>query len=238
MIIINSSVPKSGSTALVWLLQELVKKSGRRNAQEVIVKKNGNPYFRRMTVGLFLWFTWVHFTSGSFVIKMHRPPDTYSKMLVRLGLAKVVCSYRDPRDIVLSALDHGERNRQASSTSRVFTKFTDIDSALFDVTMWLKFHQGWKEFNKGVLFVRYEDFMEDKEKTVVQMDQFLKLGVSGQVMEDILEKYEQRKAQMHNYNKGKTNRYMEEMTEEERKQCEEVFQDYLVENSYPLTSKI
>jgi hypothetical protein len=165
---------------------------------------------------------------------MHRPPHRYTALLVRLGLAKVVCSYRDPRDIVLSALDHGRRNREDPSGSTIFTKFTDVESTLYDVSMWLKVHEEWRDFAKDVLLVRYEDFMADKYRIAEQINHFLELKVPGSKLDSILEEYDKRKTRMRNFNKGTTNRYLQDMDSKDIEKCEHAFRKYLAENNYAL----
>jgi hypothetical protein len=154
--------------------------------------------------------------------------------LIWLGLSKAVFSYRDPRDVVLSAIDHGNRTRSNQEKASGFKNITDMESAVKYVIKALKKHDAWKDFNRA-LFIRYEDFMIDNGKVLSDLNQYLGLGVNEEKMDEILEKYDSEKTTYHNYNKGTVNRYLNEMSEKDLKRCNEAFRDYLTENNYPLT---
>lgn len=234
MIIITSSVPKSASTAIVRLIKEMITLSDKRNAQHFLDSKKGHSFFKTINFTTFLSLVWLNMTRGMFVIKTHCPPTFYIKLLIRLGLSKAVFSYRDPRDVVLSVIDHGNRSRLNLDPAASFKNITDIESALNYVTRVLTKHDEWQDYDH-TLFIRYEEFMIDKRNTISSLNQYLGFGLSDKKIDEILDRHESEKTTYHNYNKGLINRYITEMSVEEIEKCNHIFRDYLIKNEYPVT---
>ena len=233
MIIVTSSVPKSASTAIVRLIKELISHSDKRSAQNYLDSKRGNSFFKTINLTTLLYLVWLNLARGRFVIKTHCPPTAYIRILISLGLAKAVFSYRDPRDVVLSAIDHGNRSRSNMEKIPSFKNITDTDRALQYVTKELKKHDEWRDYNRA-LFIRYEEFMTDNRTVLSNLNHYLGLGTSNENMDEILAKFESEKTTYHNYNTGLSNRYLTEMSEEDLKKCNEAFRDYLLKNNYPI----
>jgi hypothetical protein len=146
-------------------------------------------------------------------------------------MAKAVFSYRDPRDVVLSAIDHGHRSRSHLEKIPSFKNITDTDSALEYVAKELRKHDEWSDY-KRALFIRYEDFMAENRTVLSNLNQYLGLGVSNEKLNEILAKYESEKTTYHNYNTGLVNRYLNEMSEKDLIKCTETFRDYLLKYNY------
>ncbi|MGK7935084.1 MAG: hypothetical protein AB4206_04675 [Xenococcaceae cyanobacterium] len=78
-----------------------------------------------------------------------------------LGLAKATFCYRDPRDIILSAIDHGERTRKGLDSSNACKNMLTIKDSILIVKSWTSNWYKWKEFGK-VFFIKYEYLMKNK----------------------------------------------------------------------------
>lgn len=169
-----------------------------------------------------------------FVIKTHRSPTFFIKLLIRLGISKAVFSYRDPRDVVLSMIDHGNRSRLNLDEPECFQNITDFKSSLKYVKRALKKHVRWQKYGNA-LFIRYEEFMVDKRNAISSLNHYLEFGLREETIDEILVLHESEKTTYHNYNKGVINRHLTELSEEQQQQCNRIFRNYLLKNEYPVT---
>jgi len=236
MIIISSSLPKSGSTFICNLEIELLKISdieqGRDIAQQKLKTHFGGRYFDRIGLITLLRLLHLHKKHGSFVIKTHSGPDWALRFLINKNFAKATYSYRDPRDIVLSTIDHGNKSRNGIwKPHPYFEKFTDVESALPKVKRILKNYHRWKKYGK-VHFIRYEDFMQDKQREIKRLVNYLDLGIEEDKVTRLIARREKNESASYNFNKGTIFRYKNEMNALDLKRCENVFQEFLKECKY------
>ena len=96
------------------------------------------------------------------VFKTHRPPTAALRERIAHGSAVATYLLRDPRDVVVSALDQGAKMRaQGALPFRGFARLTSFDRA----ARWLERRllpvwQQWASID-GVLTLRYEDLLAD-----------------------------------------------------------------------------
>jgi hypothetical protein len=174
-------------------------------------------------------------TFGSFVIKMHRPPEDATKRLVREFNAKVTVCFRDPRDIVLSAIDHGVRTRRGEDPSGAFGDIHSVEDGAKAFKLWSKIYYGWKEFGEA-LIIRYEDLMRDGLSSLRQLVDFLGLAISEEVIREIRDEHERKKTSAWNFNKGTSERWRSEMSLQQLATCNEMLADDITRMGYVLGS--
>src|SRR5262249_10164298 len=75
------------------------------------------------------------------VIKTHGPATPIAVQLVTQGKAQVFASYRDPRDVALSLLDHAARSRQAGI--RDFAEFHELADTLGAIEFQIRRLDAW-----------------------------------------------------------------------------------------------
>ena len=92
--------------------------------------------------------------NGPLVIKTHQRPSQAIQKLLKSGLAWAHATYRDPRDIVLSMLDHGHRAR--AKGEKPFAEIVDIDTALESVRFQTENLRQWLNMS-NVLPIDYEE---------------------------------------------------------------------------------
>lgn len=230
MIVISSSMPKSGSTLVCNYQEDMLDVAGIRSGQAYLREAFDGRYVH-LDLPAIIRLVWISLRYGTTVVKTHYQPNVWIRLLIRLGLAKVTYCYRDPRDVILSAIDHGQRSRNGLNLSSMFASWRDVEQSIPLVAKFLRACCAWDDFGQ-VLFIRYERLMQDKLGELKAIASFLEWDLSEQALGDIVEKHERLKHQAHNFNKGTIQRYQTEMTDSEIEACNEAFYDFLVRFNY------
>lgn len=233
MIIISSSIPKSASTLVYSYQKNLLALVDLNNiiAQEEFKKYSNCGFLRGIYVRDFLTITFLKIKYGNIVIKTHSKPTFFIKLLINLGLAKATFYYRDPRDILLSAIDHGERTRKGLDTSNACKNMITVRDSLPVVKSWTSNWYKWKEFGK-VFLIRYEDLMENKLSYLQQMSDYFNLKLKKEQIEAIYLKHEKIKNTTWNFNKGTTERAKTEMNDSDLLLCDRELKNILEDMNY------
>lgn len=158
---------KSGSGYFYNVINELLVESGNgkdarqikqtRNLDDLMKWHNNNIGALKLAKLIKLWGISVQ--EGAFVVKTHSRPSLSVKILNKLGMIRIVYCYRDPLDVLLSAVDH-EKKSLNKGESHPFAKLVEFDKALKKVKSWLRVWKMYAEMPK-VLTVKYEEMMQD-----------------------------------------------------------------------------
>lgn len=242
MIIISASCRKSASTLIFDYQRTILETASKKTGQLELQKyASGKGYRGRLDLKTFFLLIYLSFRYGDIVLKTHAEPTIYVKFLIILGLCKVTYSYRDPRDVALSMLDHGEKTRQKLSIedseaksksnkqgfSDIYTLEQTIPRVSSEIDAWYKW-QGIKD----VMFIRYESFIKDKFKYVKDISEYLGYSLEEDEVRAIYERYES--GFNRNFNKGLSERYKSEMKPEEIEFFNQAFQRSLSDMGYAL----
>ena len=244
MIVISAGMQKSGSGYLYNLLNDLEIVAGNSDARQIKKKydleslmKWDNNNIGKISLQSIIRLSIISFLENSFVVKTHAPPTLCASILSRLGLIKIIYCYRDPRDCLLSAIDHGKQLIESGDKDHPFTRMTDIDQSIPIVKNWLS---TWEKYRKlsSVLMIRYEDLLEDPINMLRKIEIFLGLKVDENTREKILLKYSKNnptvnKSSLH-LNKAKSYRYKNEMSNQQKEKLKFEFSDYLFRMGYQL----
>jgi hypothetical protein len=124
------------------------------------------------------------------VFKTHRPPTAALRRRIAEGAAVAIYLFRDPRDVILSALEKGARMRaQGALPFRGFARLTSFDRA----ARWLE--RGllpvWQEWTSidGVLTLRYEDLLADPRGTMAKTLAHLEIAAPSNVVDRVVRDY-------------------------------------------------
>ncbi len=152
------------------------------------------------------------------VIKTHTRPDPAVIDMINRGKAVVHATYRDPREMALSMMDHGQRSRLAGRAA--FSEIATIDDAIFNIhgqidslTQWL--------YRKNCLPIFYHDLafrmplMAQRIMHNVMVD-----GPVGPVKRHVLKK------RFTQFNKGVKKRYRTEMTKADQDRIRKEFPNF------------
>lgn len=221
MLVLSVGMQKSGSAYLYNIINDLLAASGKADARTIkakygldnMLKWHNNNLVQHNPYHLFKLIR-ISLAEGSFAVKSHNGPTRTLKFLTRLGLVKLIYVYRDPRDVLVSAIDHGKKIL-AEGQNHTFAQMVDFDKALKRVHNWIGI---WEEYSKmkRVLRVKYEDLMMNPTAIVDRIVSYLNLSVNAQLIERILWTYnkENKEADMTglHFNKGMIGRHRAELT--------------------------
>jgi hypothetical protein len=237
MLIISSGMQKSGSAYFYNVINELLIASGsgtdarqlknNRNLDDLMKWHNNN--IGKLTLAKLIKLWRICSQEGTYVVKTHSGPNLSVKILSRLGLLRIVYCYRDPRDVLLSAVEHGKKIL-GEGGNHTFANMVDFDKALNEVKCWLRIWKAYAEM-PGVLTVKYEEMMQDPVTVTKKIEDWLDISVDSEKRQDILWKFSKDNSEgdrkgMH-FNKARTFRYKTEMTEEQKAACKDEFRGYL-----------
>jgi hypothetical protein len=240
MIVISAGMPKSGSAYVYNILNELEYSAGNADARHIKSKyrmdhlmkwHNNNIGDLSFTKLLRLWM--ISLREGVFVVKTHAPPSVSAKVMNKIGMIRIVYCHRDPRDALISAMDHGKQLQKRGEIHR-FTKMVEFDKAVQTVKTWL---ETWKDYKNmdNVHMLKYEDLLHDQIPTVKSVEKFLGICIDGRRREEILWKYSRDNAKgdrtgMH-FNKAETKRFLVELTDNQNAECLLAFKEYFDQTS-------
>jgi hypothetical protein len=130
---------------------------------------------------------------------------------------KTVLIYRDLRDVLVSAQDHG-RKIAAGGEQHTFAKLIEFDKALAALGKWAETYYSYRN-NQAALLVKYEDLMNEPMKELARINDYLNTNVSAEKQQEILNKYDFSRKDadlkgMH-FNKAKIGRFREVLTKAE-----------------------
>ena len=241
MIVISAGMQKSGSAYFYNLLNDLLVAAGEQDARTVKDQYNldGQMQWANNNIGQprFIKLLRLHMIrrkTGSFAVKTHAGPNWVTRLFSALGAVKIIYIFRDPRDALLSAVDHGQKILNEGET-HTFAKFASFEKALPVVKKWSR---TWRRYhNMGdVLVVRYEDLMANPEEVMQSCESFLGISVSDKARKQIIWKYDRRnkaaKKKALHFNKAVTARWKTEMSREQKIRCNHEFGKYLVQMGF------
>jgi hypothetical protein len=244
MLVIAAGMQKAGTAFAYNVLNGLLVATGHRDAREIKRRRRLNRVMRwnNNNIGpLTLWTLFrlwlVSLVEGPFAVKTHAPPTRALLLMRRLRLVKVVYSYRDPRDALLSAVDHGNRI-SGLGYDHTFARVVDFEKAFRVVKLWIR---TWKHYNHlaWTLKVRFEDLVDAPVATAKAMANFLDLPVDGQTIERVVHEHDKARrapADDHaqHFHKGRCYRYRNEMPEKQKERFRAELGDVLLQMGYSL----
>ena len=167
MFILSIGMPKSGSTLFASYQRALVKKSFLQNGQQAFQRmtkegqiagighfvENFNP------PGLLGKLVSLSEAEGPFVVKTHSPLTPDLNELLLAGTIKASYIHRDPRDVVLSAMDHGKRADDNPSTI-FFRQYDSVENTLPMVGQYCRIGVAWLQSGLVEVF-KYRELIEN-----------------------------------------------------------------------------
>lgn len=232
MLIICGGMPKAGSSLLMRhaiQLLELVHGRAGQEAFEAWVREGPVG-----GVGCFPLNGWEnHWETlqtiarqhGPFVLKTHYPYPWIADSIKQDSECQLLYTYRDPRDVVLSALDHGARSREKGETH--FADCVDLGSAIFSVQHWCREAMEWLEDPK-VYRCSYHEMLTDPVQTISRLACHFGMAPAGELAERSIAIEETNRAPGRDqFRIGKVSRWREEMSRKQKQSCQRAFASWL-----------
>lgn len=245
MIIICAGMEKSGTGLLFNYLNDYLTIEYDKNTKTIRDKYDLNDLLMKNNCqihNLHLSKVWqlrkTYLNEKLFVIKCHNKPEWNTKLMARLGIFKLVYSYRDPRDVILSAIDFGNKLLTQKQHRGMFSeKFPNVDIGVNSIKPWLHIWEKWNNF-KDVKMIRYEDMNSNPYSTFLNTITYLGLSVNELTINKIIEKYSKHVltsdvAAVH-FNKARNQRYLTEMSDKQIELCNKELGSYIIKMGYKL----
>ncbi len=239
MLILSNGMPKSGSTLLSWfqkdMLMQLVSDNGQKKLELSILSKqiSGIGHFVDNIESKNKLSTLIDMseTHGSFLVKCHAAITEDVKDAIRNKKVVVSFTHRDPRDIVLSAIDHGKRE---VNKSRFFAQFQSIEQAIPFVIEQCKIALEWIDSGLVEVF-RYQDIISNPHNEILRFCKMINQKASKKLIDKLVKTYTDSPITgVRQYNTGKLLRYKYEMTLEEIELCNKALSYYILKLGYQL----
>lgn len=237
MIILSAGMQKSGSAWFFNMTNDLLVAAGHQDAceirerfhlQSVLMVRNCN--IGELTRERLSPVLVPHLQGNTFVIKTHCEPTPFAMDLQSRGILKPAFIFRDPRDVVLSTLDHGRRIR-AAGENHTFAHYDTFEKAVAVVKEWLEIYKQWTRL-KGIYTVRYEDLLLRPAAELERLADCLELHVTKNAIEAIVQTYREENladydiVNLH-FNKGESGRFRTLMSQQEQHYCLQQFSSSL-----------
>jgi hypothetical protein len=145
MIVISAALPKSASTLMCNYQRDFLLAGKRGSAQSEFQRANGGRFIEKVGFSKMLRLVFWNFRLGSFVFKTYCAADITLRVLIRLGLAKATYCFRDPRDVVLSALDHADRSRRGLDPAKALITLQNVQDTVPQISKFLRSYYSWKK---------------------------------------------------------------------------------------------
>lgn len=149
-----------------------------------------------------------------------------------LGISKTTITYRDPRDVILSAIDHGRRTRASGlCCDGGFVQYQTVLDSIPMVQHLISKFERWHQ-RTSVYCVKYENMMQNPQRELTAMTKFLNWDVSEKAIEKAVESEQKERNKRLNFNKGTTERWKHEMSAEEIEATSKAFYPFLKKMGY------
>lgn len=244
MIVLSVGMQKSGSAWYFNLINEVLIAAGYHDARTIrdrfglqSILQYGNCNIEELTPEKLSRVVALHNSGYTFAVKTHCGPTPIVASLLAEDIIKATYVYRDPRDVVISAMDHGRKIRN-SSQNHTFAEYDSLEKTVYAVKEWLVIWERWRRLNR-VLTVRYEDLLADPLKELKRLSSFLAIVVSSEKIQTILNRYKRENLDATNtdllhFNAGVSERFKEVMSSQAQAYCLQHFGGYLHKMGYAL----
>ncbi len=142
------------------------------------------------------------------VLKTHSAPTPEMAEMVRNGTAYADAEFRDPREVALSMIDHGKRNREKGASA--FTEIETLKDAEEAIDVQIPYLEEWLRL-PGVFPAYYDDFAWTLRPMIVWLRR--QTGLKERSIKGVLVVFNSKLRSQ--YNKATKSRWKEDMTAKE-----------------------
>lgn len=209
-IIISYGMPKSASTFAWMLLKDLMNLGGRQ-VVSLSSEAKGNQSIEDYVLeadAARLERIRLECGAGNVVVKTHSAETAFSDVALFFEAPIVFVQHRDPREIVLSLIDHGARSRSLGIND--FAECRDVNSSLLTIDHAMNALFSWIE-KRAAHVVSYNDLCFDTEVAIERIKTVLNVNVSTK---DIMSRFSERSSIIQ-FNKGIRDRWKHELSHDD-----------------------
>jgi hypothetical protein len=238
MIVISVGLPKSGSGLYFNLTNDLLIAAGKQDVRALreeyrlgSLLQHANCNVGEITTGKLLRLLIPHLRGNSFVVKTHDGPTRALSALLAVNIVRATCIYRDPRDVLLSAIDHGKKIREKGE-HHSFALCTSIETTIPLVKRRLENSiLKWRQM-RDVMCVKYEDLIANPLAEMKRLTDYLNIDATRIDLMALYEKYnkdrlDEAQVDYLHFNQGIASRFRSVFTKQEMDLCNRHFGGYL-----------
>ena len=239
MIVLSAGLQKSGSGLLFNLTNDLLEQAGYKGVRRLRDEHDLHDMLHHINcnIGEPNWaglrrLLPLHFRGHRFVVKTHCGPNRMVSRLARLRILRPTYIFRDPRDVLLSAMDHGQKLRARGKTNS-FAQCRSVEDTIPRVLQWLKETSGWLHM-PTTLSLKYEDLIAEPIETMKRLCAFMGINPvrRGIDLEAVFSRYDvhgsaDADTEGLHWNKGIAGRYREVLSRADLARCNRAFEEYL-----------
>lgn len=168
---------------------------------------------------------------GPVAVKAHTPLTDRLRRGIEDNKIKTIFSYRDPRDMILSAIDHNERC-VATGLPHVFKEFTNVRDSIRPAVWWCKMTCQWVESGLPLL-IKYDEIVRWPGQQISKVAKLLEVEASPDEIAALLAQEKKNRAVGKNeFNQANLLRYPTEMMLQEIQACNQRLGDYIKRLGY------
>lgn len=208
-ITISYGMPKSASTFAWMLLKDFLITAG-RSVVTLSNEAKGNRSIEDYVTDVDsarLSIIKDEASGGDVVLKTHSISNLFSDCTNVFPDSYIFVQHRDPREIVLSLIDHGNRSRERGIQD--FAECLDVDSSLLVVDHAMNSFFSWASKPNAHL-ISYEQLCFNTKGTILRLKKIY--GIDNVDAEKLISKYGD-KSLIIQFNKGVRNRWENEMSD-------------------------
>jgi len=242
MVILSIGMPRAGSGWYYNLTNALMMANGaqdtkeirrRFHLQKILTEVNCNigsfTFPRTIAVAL------PSLVGNTFVVKAHAGPTHSVLTAIRIGLMHPIYIYRDPRDVILSAMEIGQK-AIGKGQNNAFSPLVDFERAVEFMLKYLCIWEAWMNCSQA-LHTRYEDLLTNYDREIERLTDFLEINSAKTEIQRVFDQYRPEKTHtdqkgMH-FSQGKIGRFRQKMSPEEQQRMMIAFKPYLQQMDYP-----
>jgi hypothetical protein len=242
MLVLSAGMPKSGSTLLSFYQKSILEHAMAGNGQQCFEQRirdgkiNGAGFFVHNieTPEVLNELILLSEDIGPFVVKAHVPltAEIRNGILAKRVLATYI--HRDPRDVILSAIDHGKRQTKNPALNVFFRRLTDVDQSVPLVREYCRIGLEWIQSGLCEVFT-YPDLLANPHEIMQRFCDLMSMPGDKSLFNSLVQTYtvDQVKGRRQ-FNTGKLTRYREEMTPEDLSLCNRELKTALEQMGYPV----
>lgn len=242
MFILSAGMAKSGSTLFSFYQKEIIEHGFPENGQarfEQAVEDgqlNGVGHFVHDIDSADTLQTLYSLGTefGPFVVKTHAPLTSDIKKFLKEHQVPVTFIHRDPRDVIISAIDHGKRIKKENVSNVYFTQFQTVENSIPLVRDFCRAGIDWISSGLCEVFT-YHNLVSNPEEEIERFCHMISGTADNQFIRGLIEKYTVSQVPgVRQFNRGKTTRFREEMTVEEMEACNTGLSEEIVKLGYTI----
>jgi hypothetical protein len=238
MILISNGLPKSGTSLTFLYTMFLFKEHFGTYSEEAVaaaiengrLKGHAKRFIHKIGMEELQELSNIARHHGPVLIKTHTAPNAHLVEAIKDGRAHMTYVDRDPRDMMLSAIDFRERTKNAQSP--MMQEFKSVQDSIQPIKYFLNVACQWLE--SGIVYrVQYRDLLTEPHKVIAGIMQHLGITINAGIIDKVIEReYTLREVGKWQFNRGILTRFHEEMSLEELELCNHELGDYIERMGY------